>query len=1813
MKVCRRWLALILAVVLVGSNAIYSMSSSLMANVQEGAESAAGSEIAEEVVTQEDIAVDNSAAEGIGVEIMDETPIAAEGEKPPAEPAPPEVPAEPAPTETPNESVTPVKKTYTVVINKPTEDGGTAKIWTTGEKTDVVYNNEENRFTQEITEGTPFYMEITTNGNYEIEKLSDQNGTVIEPKEVNGKVYTYELLNLAESKELNVLYKEVVQVTPQEPQTVPEELQSTQQQTESASKARSANQETLSVEEKKSSGSFIEVIKGSTEMKVGDTIELQCSQKDHKGKDHQHSWYFDSKYFKQESKDGGKLRLEAIRNTSAPIVVSCDRDNYLNNKITISIAFEAAEEQQAVFYILKPGVDMSSVESGAIPLDEAWYNAGWSTVNAPKVDSLNYKHKFSDWSMITETPDSYPIIQDQNGQEYSYSINGEYGTYSLEYDKIIVENGANAGINNNTDAVVSAGENGKIYHIDAIAHLQNKEDHTVTFKVQEPDEPGFANADNPVRVKKGTEKKKLTVPTLEKEKEYNGKTFKLYSWFEDEACTQKADFSSGIVDKDVTYYARYISEERKVSYYVNYQGELCEKQDTNVYAEEDKATVLDGSYLDQHDSSERHVFVGWTTNKNLVSNTQGIANKKQYQEIKSQLYNYPQQITIENSDIKFYAIYAIGDEIGRVTLNYEACTGGSVSPAEETIMEVGPVKGSKASPNQGYKFVNWTDADGNVLSTNPDFVPLKDITTGRYEEGTTYYANFAPNTARAAIWFYSTKDEKVRMVTTEEQLSETGANKYEKVITQDNRVGYTEQEVKDAAAVAYGLTEEEDRYEHYEIQVLHKGANTWEEIKDLGSYTIQDGDEIRYHVVPEGTHTLTYEAGAHSAGKPFNGGSAYRGDSILLKAFEETGLEIDRGYKFAGWKLKDGDDIITGTDYKMGDQDVVLEAVCVKDESDTETKSFEVQYYKNNVIDEAATHTISALVWVNDDQIPVKAGDINTTDKYPGYTFVDTTPTVNGGTVTAGSIIKVFYKANTDTAYNISTYYEKDGKYEENCEKVITKTGTTDTLVDTTAHRIPEANRGAYVYDSVKSAAVGLESGLIQGNGQLELKVYFKQQFAVKYKPGEKGTFEEQETKGLSYGADMPQFKGVPTGESGYTFAGWSPVLLESGKVTKDETFIAQWVSNEDTTYKIEYYLQKDGQYPAQTDIVTSHSGKTDSEASVTEDQKKPTTTAYTFDEKAANVLSGTIKGDGTLVLKVYFKQQFTVRYTKGMQGIFDVKEYVSLSYGDETPAYGAETPAGASGYSFAGWAPEPKGTMVEKDAVYVAQWSANPNTAYTVAHYQEDLSGDYQKVDADTENLTGETGKTAEANAKSYTGFTYNTDKSTAAGTITGDGKLKLKLYYARNSQTVTYLLDGKQYGDKDSYKYGEETKTLREKPSKEGNTFNGWDGTLPETMGTEDIVLSGSYSINSYNVTYQVDGEAYGVPELHEYKSQVILKAEPTTKEGYTFSGWSPKENFTMPAEDVTIEGSFKADDFDYTVNYYYDNEPAEEETIHQKAEFNSVITADAPKTKERNNSNYMLADGGVYKLTIGANVKQNIINVYYVVDNNGPEGQPDGIPDAEEFAVVYHANTTNAAGETVDTNIYPAGYQITFKENGFRNTGNSFTAWGSEANGGRLYQPNEKAEMLEGGINVYAQWAVTEQGTTPETPGTPGTPATPGTPGTPAAATPAPVTPVTVLQTITEPITAAVEAAGEALNAAVQPLVQSDDEGVPLANRASKDHKCCILHLLLLLLALMVEIRYTKSVKRRQERIFELREELAMLEKQIESADNEDEIAS
>ena len=114
-----------------------------------------------------------------------------------------------------------------------------------------------------------------------------------------------------------------------------------------------------------------------------------------------------------------------------------------------------------------------------------------------------------------------------------------------------------------------------------------------------------------------------------------------------------------------------------------------------------------------------------------------------------------------------------------------------------------------------------------------------------------------------------------------------------------------------------------------------------------------------------------------------------------------------------------------------------------------------------------------------------------------------------------------------------------------------------------------------------------------------------------------------------------------------------------------------------------------------------------------------------------------------------------------------------------------------------------------------------------------------------------------------------------------------------------VTYLVDGKIYKSFTPM-IGEEI-TPEAAPVKKGYTFSGWSW-IPAKMPAEDVIITGSLTVNKYTLTYKVDGETYKTVKV-KYGAKITPEAAPV-KEGYTFSGWS-EIPAKMPAKNVTVTG--------------------------------------------------------------------------------------------------------------------------------------------------------------------------------------------------------------------------------------------------------------------------------------------------------------------
>ena len=243
------------------------------------------------------------------------------------------------------------------------------------------------------------------------------------------------------------------------------------------------------------------------------------------------------------------------------------------------------------------------------------------------------------------------------------------------------------------------------------------------------------------------------------------------------------------------------------------------------------------------------------------------------------------------------------------------------------------------------------------------------------------------------------------------------------------------------------------------------------------------------------------------------------------------------------------------------------------------------------------------------------------------------------------------------------------------------------------------------------------------------------------------------------------------------------------------------------------------------------------------------------------------------------------------------------------------------AGYTFNGWKPE-VGNMTEENMTFTADWLANGGITYTVITYTMGTDGQYgEGVSKAYEGVTDAT-----VNVKPATvaeGFKLNDSKSTYEGTVTADGKLTLEVYIDRETYQFNTSVTNGTTTDKVGYLFGQ-TVVVPAEEVKEGWTFDGWyDGATKYAAGNtfempaRDVTLTGTLTINKYDVIYYVDGVEYDRIEDVEFGTPVTV-LESLNKVGYTFSGWD-KADFTMPNEEVKIYGTWEINKYD--VIYYVD----------------------------------------------------------------------------------------------------------------------------------------------------------------------------------------------------------------------------------------------------------------------------------------------------
>ena len=500
------------------------------------------------------------------------------------------------------------------------------------------------------------------------------------------------------------------------------------------------------------------------------------------------------------------------------------------------------------------------------------------------------------------------------------------------------------------------------------------------------------------------------------------------------------------------------------------------------------------------------------------------------------------------------------------------------------------------------------------------------------------------------------------------------------------------------------------------------------------------------------------------------------------------------------------------------------------------------------------------------------------------------------------------------------------------------------------------------------------------------------------------------DTESYEFGAPV-SLRTEPQKE-GYTFSGWD---RESGFNMPAENVEIEGhysINSYTVTYKVDGELYGDietYEYNAPVEL-----------------RQEPQKEGYTFGGWSSE--TGFNMPAENVVIEGSFKvNEYTVTY------FVDGKFYDSI----ETYSYGSQVKLKEApqkeGYTFSGWDHDDRFTMPAEDVVVKGSFNIN---SYKVTYEVDGSPYGMVEIYKYGELVTLQKNPTKEG--YTFSGWDHSNEFAMPARDV------KIKGSFIVNSYTVTYKVDGAQIGEPETYKYGEAV-TLREKPSKEGYTFNGWSYEAGFNMPAEDVVIEGSYQINSYTVTYKVDGEQFGEQETYEFNELVQLRSEPT-KEGYTFSHWNRSSEFSMPAKDVVIEGNFKINS--YTVTYKVDGSQYGSTETYEYG--SAVVLREEPKKEGYTFSgwdhedNFMMPADDV---VIEGTYQINSYTVTYKVDGEvngevetyeyGAEVTLRGEPVKEGYTFSHWSQDTGftmpAKNMVIEGNFLINSYTVTYKVDG------------------------------------------------------------------------------------------------------------------------------------------------------------------------------------
>ena len=700
------------------------------------------------------------------------------------------------------------------------------------------------------------------------------------------------------------------------------------------------------------------------------------------------------------------------------------------------------------------------------------------------------------------------------------------------------------------------------------------------------------------------------------------------------------------------------------------------------------------------------------------------------------------------------------------------------------------------------------------------------------------------------------------------------------------------------------------------------GTEVGADKKDIQGYTVLNADEKLTIGADSDSNVLVIKYRANTYG--YSVEYYYDGvkdESATLNKSAQFNIKVDTydpkekpGYKF---EKTESCPLTITTDASKN----IIKVYYVKDENQKKDVTYTVKYFKDGVEVTADEQKVTKQIWVNDTKVTVEKSDINTTDKYEGFSFDADTTGVIPDTIGNDGVIRVYYVSNY---YNYTVEYYYDDVIDN------AKTDTFPAKYNTQVNRYDDKNIEGYKLERATTPIT-----ITTDASKNVIRVYYvKDWFKYTINYYYDGVIDTSATvvDKAAFGTTIKYSDKMDKLKEGFKFvkADGSPLVIS---INEAANVINVHYQSNLYTYTVEYYY--DG-------IIDTE--KTEKNAvkynSVVNDYTDKCDTGYKF-EKVEGLPLTIATDESKNVIRVYYVKDesqkknvtYTVKYFKDGTEVTEDQQtktdtvWVNASSNMTVDKTAINTTDKYVGYkldtSATGTIPD---TVTDGDVInvyYVRDNDQKKAVSYTVEYYKDGVkddsktdvipndiwvNDDVQPVDATKINVTDKFGA----------GYKFEkTDPATIPSTIADKGVIKVYYVAKEFKYTVKYVLEGTDTELTAGY-------------------------TKSATFGTE-------------------------------------VGADKKNIEGYTVVDADKKLTIGSDESQNVLVIEYRANTYGYSVEYYYDGVKDESATLNKSAQFNTKVNSYDPGEKP----GYKFEKTENLPLTITTDASKNVIKVYYVKD--------------------------------------------------------------------------------------------------------------------------------------------------------------------------------------------------------------------------------------